>query len=448
MAGSAPPVPKEICLAQAGFRDLPKGWDIVQVEELLSDDRGISVGVVYPGNHDPLGIPLIKAGDMSGCMINPHPEFRITADKHYEYRRTEFSGGEILMTLVGEIGQCAIVPPEMGGWNAARAVAVIRLAHPADAYYVRLCLLSRPIRHLMDVWANTTVQPTLNLKEIRQLPLPWPPKLQRDRIARIGKALDDKIELNRRMNETLEAMARAIFKSWFVDFDPVRAKMDGRQPHGMDTDTAGLTVREWIDEGALIIGDGYRAKRVELGEPGLPFVRAGNLQNHGFSFENAEFLSEPSVKAAGEKVSQPNDIAFTSKGTVGRMTLVTTRTRPFVYSPQVCWWRVLDNDSIDPHVLYRWMESPAFMNQVSRVKGQTDMADYVSLRDQRRMRLTLPTIEHQRSISKPLECLDDKIAANLQESETLAALRDTLLPRLLSGELRVADAEGRVEESL
>jgi len=109
---------------------------------------------------------------------------------------------------------------------------------------------------------------------------------------------------------------------------------------------------------------------------------------------------------------------------------------------------VLDNDSIDPHVLYRWMESPAFMNQVSRVKGQTDMADYVSLRDQRRMRLTLPTIEHQRSISKPLECLDDKIAANLQESETLAALRDTLLPRLLSGELRVADAEGRVEESL
>ena len=87
------------------------------------------------------------------------------------------------------------------------------------------------------------------------------------------------------------------------------------------------------------------------------------------------------------------------------------------------------------------MESTAFMDQVGRVKGQTDMADYVSLRDQRRMHLTLPSIEQQRAIANQLKSFDEMVAANLADSETLAALRDTLLPRLLSGELRVAEAE-------
>ena len=127
------------------------------------------------------------------------------------------------MTLVGNVGQCAIVPPHMAGWNAARAVAVMRLADSSDTQFVQRCLRSRPLQHLMQVWCNTTVQATLNLKEIRQLPLPWPAKAQRDSIAAVCKLLDDKIEMNLRTNETLEAIARALFKSWFVDFDPVRA---------------------------------------------------------------------------------------------------------------------------------------------------------------------------------------------------------------------------------
>ncbi len=97
---------------------------------------------------------------------------------------------------------------------------------------------------------------TLNLKEIRQIPLPWPPKRQRNAIAHILGTLDDKIELNRRMNATLEAMARALFKSWFVDFDPVRAKAEGRDtglpreiadlfPDGFEESAVGEVPRGW-----------------------------------------------------------------------------------------------------------------------------------------------------------------------------------------------------------
>lgn len=227
-------------LADAGVEELPDDWDVVTLGDLFTEDRGIAVGVMYPGDHDPDGVPLIKAGDLNGSIINPQPDFRISKGKHHEYRRTALEGGELLMTLVGNVGQCAVVPPRMAGWNTARAVAVMRLADSSETHFVQQCLLSRPLQHLMDVWCNTTVQATLNLKEIRQLPLPWPPKKSRDAIAAFGKALDDKIELNRRMNATLEAMARALFQSWFVDFDPVRVKLDGRQPVGMDEATVAL----------------------------------------------------------------------------------------------------------------------------------------------------------------------------------------------------------------
>src|SRR4051794_36837700 len=124
------------------------------------------------------------------------------------------------------------------------------------------CLLSKPLQHLMNVWSNTTVQATLNLKEIRQLPLPWPPKTIRDSIASIGSALDDKIELNRRMNATLEAMARALFQSWFVDFDPVRAKLDSSRSTGLDPATAALFPNEFEDSELGPIPKGWRAGTV------------------------------------------------------------------------------------------------------------------------------------------------------------------------------------------
>jgi type I restriction enzyme S subunit len=109
VAKSASPAAIQI-LEEIGLADLPEDWEIVRVEDLLLGDRGISVGVMYPGDHDPAGIPLIRAGDLAGSRINPRPEFRITRNKHFEYRRTELTGGELLISLVGNVGRCALVP--------------------------------------------------------------------------------------------------------------------------------------------------------------------------------------------------------------------------------------------------------------------------------------------------------------------------------------------------
>src|SRR5690606_24939192 len=153
-----------------------------------------------------------------------------------------------------------------------------------------------------------------------------------------------------------------------------------------------------IAEGKLSIGDGYRAKNSELSTSGLPFARAGNIDG-GFHFENADRFPEADLLKVGDKVSQPGDVVFTSKGTVGRFAFVRPATPRFVYSPQLCFWRTQDPATIDARWLYYWMLGGEFTYQMSGVKGQTDMADYVSLTDQRRMEITLPPAPIQRAIA-------------------------------------------------
>jgi type I restriction enzyme S subunit len=183
--------------------------------------------------------------------------------------------------------------------------------------------------------------------------------------------------------------------------------------------------RDLIAGGKLSIGDGYRAKNSELSSSGLPFARAGNVAG-GFHFEGADRFLEVDLAKVGDKVSQPGDVVFTSKGTVGRLAYVEATTPRFVYAPQLCYWRTLDRDVIDARWLYFWMRGREFREQVSAVKGQTDMADYVSLGDQRRMGVTLPPIEVQRAIAGVLGALDEKIAQNQRTARALERLARTI----------------------
>ena len=202
-------------------------------------------------------------------------------------------------------------------------------------------------------------------------------------------------------------------------------------------------VSRLIGEGRLVIGDGYRAKNEELGTRGLPFARAGNI-NEGFRFADADRFPEEDLCRVGSKVSQPGDVVFTSKGTVGRFAFVRPTTPRFVYSPQLCFWRSTDEQAILPRFLYYWMCGREFHSQFTGVAGQTDMAEYVSLGDQRRMSVTLPPLPEQRAIAHILGTLDDKIELNRRMNETLEAMARALFRSWFVGFDPVrAKAEGR-----
>ncbi len=185
------------------------------------------------------------------------------------------------------------------------------------------------------------------------------------------------------------------------------------------------TVQEYIDAGVLEIGDGYRAKHSQLGAEGIPFARAGNI-DEGFSFEGADRVPFEDLDLLGPKVSQVGDSLFTSKGTVGRIAFVNEVTPRFVYSPQLCYWRSRDPDIIDPRFLNIWMRGSEFSAQIAYLKGQTDMADYVSLRDQRRMKITVPSVREQRRIANIVFSFDDKVALNRRIGRVLEQMAQAI----------------------
>jgi type I restriction enzyme, S subunit len=191
------------------------------------------------------------------------------------------------------------------------------------------------------------------------------------------------------------------------------------------TDWVVLKNVDLIRDGILEIGDGYRAKNIEMGNTGLPFVRAGNI-NNGFNLNEADILDETSVAKAGSKISRPGDVVLTSKGTFGRFAFVQIETPRFVYSPQLCYWRVKDSSIIDPRFLFFWMHSSDFWHQAYAVKNLTDMADYVSLKDQRNMTITVPPITTQRRIADILSNYDRLIENNIRRIKILEEMAQML----------------------
>ena len=207
-------------------------------------------------------------------------------------------------------------------------------------------------------------------------------------------------------------------------------------------------IKELIAAGVLDIGDGYRAKNNELSDSGLPFARAGNI-NGGFDFADADRFPTTNLGRVGNKVSRIADVVFTSKGTVGRFAFVEAHTERFVYSPQLCYWRSLSPEAIGPRFLYYWMHSPECLDQFSYLKSQTDMADYVSLRDQREMTISLPEPSLQTSVVSMLAPLDSRIDILQRSNESLEAMARTIFKSwFVDFDPVRAKAEGREPEGM
>lgn len=207
---------------------LPCGWEWKALAQLVDDKRGICYGIVQPGKHDENGTQMVNSGDVISKLSGEKISFRVKNELHEKYKRSTIQGGEVLLTLVGaNFGKAIIAPPSYRGLNCSRAVGIIPVLESAQ--FVKLCLESKLSRFYMDNWVNTTAQPTFNLSDVANLPIPWPPEYIRNEISNKAIPFEQKIETNRHINQTLEQIAQAIFKSWFVDFEPVKAKIAARE---------------------------------------------------------------------------------------------------------------------------------------------------------------------------------------------------------------------------
>ena len=377
-------------------------------------------GSSYPRTSEfgAVGVPLLTAKFVDdGGRIDIASAARLNRKKAETLTYGFIEADDVLLSHNATVGRVALVPeldePVLVGTSLTYyRVDSTRLLPKYLAAFLRGDDFQRQLQAVMSHSTRNQVPITAQ----RKLEIVVPPLSEQRAIAAVLGSLDDKIALNRRMNRTLESLARCLFQSWFVDFDPIHVEVD-----------------EMIADRILEIGDGYRAKNSELAEEGLPFVRARNL-NIGFDLKGADRLAFESVERAVNKISRPGDVAFTSKGTVGRLARVDESIDRFVYAPQVCYWRSRSAKDLHPVVLYCWMSSSLFLDQVMGRAYQTDMAAYISLKDQRGLKIPRFPLG-QFELGEKLKPLLDAKAMNEQQSRTLAALRDALLPKLLGGEL-------------
>jgi type I restriction enzyme, S subunit len=193
------------------------------------------------------------------------------------------------------------------------------------------------------------------------------------------------------------------------------------------------TFSELIQQGVLEIGDGYRAKAGEFGDDGPIFFRAARLTERGLDFADAERFSARMVGKVASKLAKPGDTIVTTKGnSVGRTAYVPQNVPAFVYSPHLSYWRSLKHNRLAPGFLRYWARSPQFLAQLRAMAHSTDMAPYLSLVDQRRLRISVPPIHEQNAIVEVLSALDDKIAANEQIVATADKLRALSLSQFIT----------------
>lgn len=280
-----------------------------------------------------------------------------------------------------------------------------------------------------------------------------PPLAEQKAIAAALGALDDKIELNRRMNATLEAMARALFQSWFVDFDPVRAKLDGRLPVGLDPATAALFPASFQDSELGHIPTGWTAQRlpdaIEVNprrtlKSGTiaPYLDMKNLPTQGHSAEEViarEFSSGTKFQNSDTLLARITPclengktgyVDFLEDGQVGWGS-----TEYIVFAPKA---------PLPPQFGYLLARSDALRTHAIQNMTGTSGRQRVPSDCFNTFWLAVPPPDIAKLFDELTAPLMAKIKANSTESRTLATLRDTLLPKLLSGELGVAEVEKEV----
>jgi type I restriction enzyme, S subunit len=330
-----------------------------------------------------------------------------------------------------------------------RGLAAIRHKSSRDYRHFLKAVIDLNLPDLLAAATGSTF-PCVSRDQILGMPVELPPLLEQRAIACVLGALDDKIELNRRMNATLEGLARAVFRSWFVDFDPVVAKASGRRPVGMTADTAALFPNAFADSPLGPIPKGWRVGKIgDLMDQKREIVNPATS-----SLETFDHYSIPAFDNERRPVREPGAAIKSNKYLIPKNSLLLSKLNPDtprIWLPrataehrQICSTEfvvAVPKASSSVEFLFGLFTSQEFTDEFATlVTGTSNSHQRVKPGDLTNMDALIPSAEAREVYREKVRPLLQRRFQNDQQSATLSSLRDALLPRLLSGELRLKDA--------
>jgi type I restriction enzyme S subunit len=435
-------------------------WEETTLADVSAD---VAYGYTESASDEKVGPRFLRITDIQNGVVDWHtvPYCPISESDHRKYR---LHPGDIVVARTGNsTGENYLY---RGTEDAVYASYLIRFRvnqRAADPAFVWYNMRTQWWQDFINSSKTGSAQAGANAKVLGLFPLTLPPLAEQKAIAAVLGALDDKIELNRRMNATLEAMARALFQSWFVDFDPVRAKLDGRvvgsplpvgegQGEGfcLDPATAALFPEHLEDSPLGHIPKGWTAGKlgdigtnsrrgVQPGDiaPNTPYIALEHMPRRCIALgdwdDSADVASGKSAFRKGEILFGKLRPYFHKVGVAPFDGVCSTDI--LVLAPKTPEWFgfLLGHASSDELIQFTDLAS------TGTKMPRTNWGDISSFK------AALPPKPIAAAFTRNVQPMLDRIHANLHQSRTLATLRDTLLPKLLSGEMSVGEVESKRE---
>lgn len=417
------------------------------------------------------GVAFIRAADMDSGRVRFETAARINEKARARITKGIGTPGDVLLSHKGTIGKVALVDDAAPSFVCSPQTTFWRTLDQArlDRKYLYAFLRSAGFHAQLATRAGETdMAPYVSLTSQRGLSVTVPPIRIQRAIAHILGTLDDKIELNRRMNETLEAMARALFKSWFIDFDPVRAKAEGRDPT-LPRSLTDLFPDSFEDSDLGPIPNEWKARPLENvlselevgGRPkggissyteGVPSIGAESIVGLGlFDYSKTRFVPRMFFDSMAKGHVKNRDVLLYKDGG-----------RPGEFEPHVAMfgdgfpfneyainehvYRLRAKAELGQNYLFFLLSSELLLEEM-RIKGTGVAVPGLNSTQVKSLRALVPPREVTRAFDLLVEPTVARILVASKESRTLTSLRDMLLPELISGELRVKDAERFVNET-
>ena len=407
------------------------------------------------------GVPVIRGGNLSqdvGTRLNHEDLVFITEDKAREFERSTVKHGDLVFTCWGTIDQVGLIDERSHYEEYVISNKQMKMTpDPAitDSRFLYYQFSSPKIKSwIIDNGIGSSV-PGFNLGMLKSIELNIPSLPEQKAIAHILGTLDDKIELNRKTTETLEAMAKALFKSWFVDFDPVRAKAEGR-PTGLPAEISDLFPDSFEDSELGEIPSGWSVAEIDQ----ILNLQKDSLDPSSAPDETFDHYSIPAFDAGKHPARELGSSILSQKFLVGDEDLLVSKLNPStprVWIPFASSGRrgicsteflVCRTSSIFGRAYaYCLASSDAIVEAMIGLAGGTSNSHQrIRPGDFLALPCCIGTEMVRSAFLDVVEPLLSKSLALRNESRSLSTTRDSLLPKLISGEIRIPDAEKMLEE--
>ena len=388
--------------------------------------RKIGYGIVQPGASVSKGVPIIKVNNIISGLYNTKHLDKTTVENDAKYQRTKLKGGELIVTVVGTCGKTAIVPPHFAGCNLVRATCLIDIEDETICRWVKYYIDSPQGQAYINRNLNTTVQATLNVKNLNEMPIPFYSTKYTSNVVKILSSLDRKIELNNKINADLEEMAQAIFKNWFVDFEPFKDGKFVDSELGMIPE--GWKVGRLTEIASYMNGLAMQKFPPENNEDSLPVLKIKEL-GQGFCGTDSDRCS---CNIKDECKIHNGDVIFSWSGTL----LVD------VWCGGDCGlnqhlFKVTSKDY--PKWFYYYWTKHHLQEFIHIAKDKAVTMGHIKRGHLEEALVAIPDNDSMERAHELFEPILSKMISLRLENSRLSLLRDTLLPRLMSGELEVPE---------